>query len=59
MILLNIGDFLRKVDIIVATVVSPSPAAECGLKAGDIITNFKGIPIKFKYESDDTTSLQN
>ncbi len=41
--------------LIVATVVSPSPAAECGLKAGDIITNFNGIPIKFKYESDTTS----
>lgn len=41
--------------LIVATVVSPSPASECGLKVGDIITNFNGTPIKAKYDSDVTS----
>ncbi|HOL19341.1 MAG TPA: PDZ domain-containing protein [Candidatus Hydrogenedens sp.] len=40
--------------LIVATVVNPSPASECGLKVGDIITNFNGVPIHAKYDSDVT-----
>ncbi len=38
--------------LIVATVFSPSPASECGLKVGDIIISFNGVPIKTKYDSD-------
>lgn len=41
--------------LIVATIVNPSPASECGLKIGDIITSFNGVPIKAKYESDVTS----
>ncbi|MGC8739121.1 MAG: PDZ domain-containing protein [Candidatus Hydrogenedens sp.] len=41
--------------LIVATIVNPSPASECGLKVGDIITNFNGVPIKAKYDSDVTS----
>ncbi len=38
--------------LIVATVVTPSPASECGLKVGDIIKSFNGVPIKIKYDKD-------
>ncbi len=41
--------------LIVATIVNPSPASECGLRVGDVIKNFNGTPIKAKYESDVTS----
>jgi len=41
--------------LIVATIVNPSPASECGLKIGDIIKNFNGVPIRAKYDSDVTS----
>ncbi len=48
-------DLPKEGGLIVATIVNPSPASECGLKIGDIITNFNGTPIKAKYESDVTS----
>lgn len=41
--------------LIIATVVSPSPASESGLKVGDVITSFNGVPIKAKYDRDVST----
>ncbi len=48
-------DLPKEGGLIVATIVNPSPASECGLKIGDIITNFNGTPIKAKYETDVTS----
>lgn len=41
--------------LIIATVVSPSPASESGLKVGDVITSFNGVPIRAKYDRDVST----
>ncbi|MCX8065964.1 MAG: PDZ domain-containing protein [Candidatus Hydrogenedentes bacterium] len=38
--------------LIVATVVNPSPASECGLKVGDVIKKFNGVTINAKYDRD-------